>query len=136
MTRLPNGRSLPYKLPGRDILTQPRQETYEASYFFDVSALATQMAFAAASPADHKSDRWSSEKANTWYASQPWLVGANYIPSDAINQFEMFQAATFNADIHDRELGLGENIGMNTMRVFRQDKLWEQDPEGRILGST
>jgi len=42
----------------------------------------------------------------------------------------MFQAATFNADINDRELGLGENIGMNTMRVFLQDKLWEQDPEG------
>ena len=98
--------------------------------FLMFSALATQMAFAAASPADHKSDRWSPEKANAWYASQPWLVGANYIPSDAINQFEMFQAATFNADINDRELGLGESIGMNTMRVFLQDKLWEQDPEG------
>jgi hypothetical protein len=74
--------------------------------------------------------RWSEEKANAWYAQQPWLVGANYIPSDAINQLEMFQAATFNPALNDKELGLGESIGMNTMRVFLQDQLWEQDPQG------
>jgi len=74
--------------------------------------------------------RWSEERANAWYAQQPWLVGANYIPSDAINQLEMFQAATFNPQLNDKELGLGESIGMNTMRVFLQDQLWEQDPKG------
>jgi hypothetical protein len=74
--------------------------------------------------------RWPAAKANAWYAKQPWLVGANYVPSDAINELEMFQAATFNPTLNDRELGLGESIGMNTMRVFLQDQLWEQDPEG------
>ncbi len=74
--------------------------------------------------------RWSEEKANTWYASQPWLVGADFIPSDAINELEMFQAATFNPELNDKELGLAESIGMNTMRVFLQDQLWQQDPEG------
>jgi hypothetical protein len=74
--------------------------------------------------------RWSAEKANDWYAKQPWLVGANYVPSDAINQFEMFQAATFNPALNDKELGMAESIGMNTMRVFLQDQLWEQDPAG------
>jgi hypothetical protein len=74
--------------------------------------------------------RWTPEQANAWYAKQPWLVGANFIPSDAINELEMFQAATFNPAINDRELGLAEAIGMNTMRVFLQDQLWEQDPEG------
>ncbi|MEO6802599.1 MAG: cellulase family glycosylhydrolase [Granulicella sp.] len=74
--------------------------------------------------------RWSAAKANDWYAKQPWLVGANYVPSDAINQFEMFQAATFNPALNDKELGMAESIGMNTMRVFLQDQLWEQDPEG------
>jgi Cellulase (glycosyl hydrolase family 5) len=74
--------------------------------------------------------RWTADQANAWYAKQPWLVGANYIPSDSINQLEMFQAATFHPAINDRELGLGESIGMNTMRVFLQDQLWEQDPEG------
>jgi len=74
--------------------------------------------------------RWSEQQANDWYAKQPWLVGANFIPSDAINQLEMFQAATFNPALNDKELGLGESIGMNTMRVFLQDQLWQQDPEG------
>jgi hypothetical protein len=74
--------------------------------------------------------RWTEKQANAWYAKQPWLVGANYVPSDAINELEMFQAATFNPALNDKELGLGESIGMNTMRVFLQDQLWQQDPEG------
>ena len=77
-----------------------------------------------------RSERWSEQKANAWYAQQPWLVGANYIPSNAINQLEMFQSTTFDPAINDRELGLAESIGMNTARVFLQDQLWEQDPEG------
>ena len=74
--------------------------------------------------------RWTEKQANEWYAKQPWLVGANFIPSDAINELEMFQATTFNPALNDKELGLGESIGMNTMRVFLQDQLWQQDPEG------
>jgi hypothetical protein len=74
--------------------------------------------------------RWSEQRANDWYARQPWLVGANYVPSNAINQLEMFQAATFDPVINDRELGFAESIGMNVMRVFLQDQLWQQDPEG------
>ncbi|WP_213807570.1 cellulase family glycosylhydrolase [Granulicella sp. dw_53] len=74
--------------------------------------------------------RWTEAQANAWYAKQPWLVGANYVPSDAINQLEMFQAETFNPAINDKELALAEGIGMNTMRVFLQDQLWTQDPKG------
>ncbi len=85
---------------------------------------------AASSTSRAVAQRWPEEKANAWYAQQPWLVGANYIPSDAINQLEMFQAETFNPALNDKELGLGESIGMNTMRVFLQDQLWEQDPKG------
>ena len=76
--------------------------------------------------------RWSVQQANDWYAKQPWLVGANFIPSDAINELEMFQAETFNPKLIDKELGLGESIGMNTMRVFLQDQLWKQDPKGFV----
>ena len=85
---------------------------------------------ATACHAQSASGRWSEDKANTWYAQQPWLVGANFVPSDAINQLEMFQAATFNRALNDKELGMAESIGMNTMRVFLQDQLWAQDPEG------
>ena len=75
-------------------------------------------------------DRWSEAKAQAWYDKQPWLVGANFIPSDAINEFEMFQAGSFNPALNDKELGLGESIGMNTMRVFLQDQLYLSDPKG------
>ena len=74
--------------------------------------------------------RWSEEKANAWYAEQPWLVGANYVPSNAINEFEMFQPETWDPAANDRELALAQSIGMNTMRVFLQDQLWTSDPKG------
>ncbi|MFT4114345.1 cellulase family glycosylhydrolase [Silvibacterium sp.] len=74
--------------------------------------------------------RWTEQQAKDWYAKQPWLVGSNYNPSNAINQLEMWQAETFDPQENDRELGWAEAIGMNTMRVFLQDQLWQQDPQG------
>ena len=74
--------------------------------------------------------RWSEQKATEWYRQQPWLVGANFIPKDAINQLEMWQADTFDPAETDRELGWAEAIGMNTMRVFLHDLLWQQDAAG------
>lgn len=76
------------------------------------------------------SSRWSAEQANRWYASQPWLVGANFVPSTAINQLEMWQADTFDPATIDRELGYAQGIGMNTMRVFLHDIPWRNDAEG------
>src|SRR5215469_13369306 len=75
-------------------------------------------------------DIWTPAQANAWYASQPWMVGANYIPASAINQLEMWQAQTFDPQRIDRELGWAESAGMNVMRVFLHDLLWEQDSEG------
>ncbi|MEP6645153.1 MAG: 1,4-beta-xylanase [Acidobacteriaceae bacterium] len=74
--------------------------------------------------------RWSSEQANTWYGKQPWLVGSNFIPSNSINELEMWQAETFDLKRIDQELGWAESIGMNTMRVFLHDLPWQSDPEG------
>lgn len=74
--------------------------------------------------------RWSEQKANAWYAQQPWLVGSNYIPKSAINQLEMWQEATFDSVEIDKELSWAESMGMNTMRVFLHDLLWQQDPAG------
>jgi hypothetical protein len=98
--------------------------------FFRSVILATLFVSSIAAPAQAPSARWTEAQANAWYAQQPWLVGANFVPSDAINQLEMFQAATFNPALNDKELGMGESIGMNTMRVFLQDQLWQQDPDG------
>jgi hypothetical protein len=74
--------------------------------------------------------RWTEAKANAWYAKQPWLIGSNFVPSDAVNALEMWQADTFDPREIDRELGWAENIGMNTMRVFLPYILWDKDPEG------
>ena len=74
--------------------------------------------------------KWSEREANDWYAKQPWLVGSNYIPATAINQLEMWQADTFDTTRIDMELGWAESLGMNTMRVFLHDLLWQQDPSG------
>ena len=73
---------------------------------------------------------WQEQKARDWYARQPWLVGANYIPANAINELEMWQAGTFDPIEIDKELGWAEGIGMHTMRVFLHDLLWAQDSAG------
>jgi hypothetical protein len=57
-------------------------------------------------------------------------VGANYIPSSAVNQLEMWQADTFDPTTIDRELGWAESIGMNTVRVFLHDLAWKLDASG------
>jgi hypothetical protein len=74
--------------------------------------------------------RWSEQKANSWYRQQPWLVGSNYLPRSAINQLEMWQEASFNPAEIDQELTWAEAMGMNTMRVFLHDLLWQQDAVG------
>src|SRR5881394_552783 len=75
-------------------------------------------------------ERWSQAKATQWYQQQPWLVGSNFIPADAINELEMWQADTFDPQEIDKELGWAEGLGMNTMRVFLHDLLWQQDAAG------
>jgi hypothetical protein len=74
--------------------------------------------------------RWSEEEANTWYAQQPWLIGSNYVPKSAINQLEMWQEDTFDPLEIDKEFTWAEAMGMNTMRVFLHDLLWQQDALG------
>src|SRR6202521_813874 len=74
--------------------------------------------------------RWPEQKANAWYAQQPWLVGSNYVPKSAINQLEMWQEATFNPEEIEKEFTWAEAMGMNTMRVFLHDLLWQQDAAG------
>jgi hypothetical protein len=42
----------------------------------------------------------------------------------------MWQADTFDPKQIDKELGWAEGVGMNTMRVFLHDLLWQQDSAG------
>jgi len=89
----------------------------------------------AVAPMAHATDaaRWTPAEADAWYSRQQWLVGANYTTSNAINQLEMFQAETFDPAAIDRELRWAhEQFGMNTMRVYLHDLLWQQDPQGLL----
>ena len=74
--------------------------------------------------------RWPAAKAAAWYAGIDWPVGANFVPSTAINQLEMWQAETFDPETIGRELGWAAEAGMNTMRVFLHDIPWFEDREG------
>ncbi|OBF62269.1 1,4-beta-xylanase [Mycobacterium sp. 852002-50816_SCH5313054-b] len=76
------------------------------------------------------SSRWSPDRANRWYQAQGWLVGANFVTSNAINQLEMFQADTYDPGRIDTELGWAQVHGFTTIRVFLHDQLWTQDARG------
>src|SRR5258706_14928174 len=69
-----------------------------------------------AAAAGGQTTRWPEQKANAWYAQQPWLVGSNYVPKSAINQLEMWQAATFDSNQIDKEVGWAEAMGLDTIK--------------------
>ena len=81
-------------------------------------------------PAAKERTIWTKEEANAWYAKQAWLVGCDFLPSTAINQLEMWQAETFDTTTISRELGWAAAIGMNTVRVYLHDLLYQQDSVG------
>lgn len=107
---------------------KPSSSTHRAIKLLAILLLLCHAAATAAIAAP--SQKWSEQKANEWYQTQPWLVGGNFTPATAINELEMWQADTFDPKRIDLELGWAEGIGMNTMRVFLHDLVWQQDPEG------
>ena len=62
--------------------------------------------------------RWTEDKASLLVCCAAVAGGSNFLPSNAINELEMWQADTFDPATIDRELGWAEGIGMNTMRCF------------------
>lgn len=82
--------------------------------------------------ADPTPGRWSAERAWTWYLDRPWPVGCNFTPSTAVNQLEMWQAATFDRATIDRELGWAAGTGMNTVRAYLHDLVFAADPDGLL----
>ncbi|MCV7227298.1 cellulase family glycosylhydrolase [Mycolicibacterium komossense] len=103
----------------------PRRSALKLPLLLAAGAALTAVPRASAAPS-----RWSAERANAWYQQQGWLVGANYIPSNAINQLEMFGPTTYDPKRIDAELRLAQQIGFNSIRVFLHDLLWAQDHAG------
>ena len=75
-------------------------------------------------------ERWSAQRAWTWWDAQPWPVGCNFLPSTAGNQLEMWQAESWDPETLERELGWAAELGFDTARVYLHDLVWEQDREG------
>jgi hypothetical protein len=74
--------------------------------------------------------RWTKERATEWSEENGWMIGCNYIPSNAMNQLEMWQEESFSPFLIDKELSWAASLGFNTIRVFLHDLLWQQDAEG------
>lgn len=108
-----------------------RTITIKAAALFALSMLFVLSASAAPrGPKPRAAARWSEDRANAWYAAQPWLSGCNYIPSNAINQIEMWSRDTYDPAQIDKELGWAEELGFNTMRVFLSSVVYQHDPKG------
>lgn len=88
------------------------------------------LAVVASLSATAQGQKWTKEKADKWYAEHKWMSGANFIPSTAINQLEMWQEATFDPKTIDKELGYAQGVGFNTMRVFLHSMAYKADPKG------
>ena len=98
-----------------------------------ICLLATAMAglvLTTAARAAQEPGPWPTERANAWYAQQPWLVGCNFLPSTAVNDVEMWQADSFDAATIERELGWARDLGFNSVRVFLNFVVWEADADG------
>ena len=61
---------------------------------------------------------------------EKWRFGANFIPSTAVNQLEMWQEESFDPVTIRRELFWGASLGMRVMRVYLHDLLHQQDAPG------
>ena len=72
--------------------------------------------------------QWSCERAWEWYKARPWIVGWNYMPSTCVNSTEWWQDETHVTDsIIERELGLGEQLGYNSIITYIQYIVWRKD---------
>jgi len=69
-----------------------------------------------------KATPWTLDQAHAWRERVGWLVGANFLPSNAVNQLEMWQDDTWSPGVIDL---WAAGLGMNSMRVFLHDLMWE-----------
>ena len=74
--------------------------------------------------------RWTEEDAFKWYKRIGVVRGCNYLPRTAVNMTEMWQTETFDPKTIDQELEWASKAGYNSVRVFLQYLVWQDDAEG------
>lgn len=72
-------------------------------------------------------ERWSEERAWTWYNSLPPIRGVNYVPSYASNMLEWWQEATWRGGCIDRELAIAAACGFTSVRCNLHVLVWERE---------
>jgi hypothetical protein len=74
--------------------------------------------------------QWTAGTASDWYARQPWIIGANYIQSNTVNQIEMWQPRPSTATASTWNWG-GRNVweSIPCASLCRRP-LWEHDSGG------
>jgi hypothetical protein len=73
-------------------------------------------------------ERWSTARAWEWYEKVTPIRGCNYLPRSAVNSTEMWQADTFDPKTIDQEFAWAKTLGYNSVRVFLQFIVWQQEP--------
>lgn len=76
--------------------------------------------------------QWTGEQSWEWYRNMPWLRGCNYLPSDCCNRIAMWQELDWDQHLAtmEREFGLMESIGFNSIRVILEFEVWDQQHDG------
>jgi hypothetical protein len=54
-----------------------------------------------------------------------WVKGAVYVPTNVVNQIQEWDK--YDHDVNDRELGYAQMYGINFVRVFLHNLLWQKD---------
>ena len=57
-------------------------------------------------------------------------MGCNFLPSTAVNDVELWQRETSDPEAIDRELGWAQGLGLNSVRVFVNYVVWQDDAAG------
>ena len=74
--------------------------------------------------------KWGKKQAREWYTIEPWLIGFNFLPSNAINQLEMFQQESYDPQTIEKEIAWAKSLGFNSLRIYLHDLLWKEDSRG------
>jgi len=75
-------------------------------------------------------DRWTVERAEEWYAREPWMVGFNYLPRTAVNWTELWQEESFDLATIEQELAWARDVGFNALRTNLQFLVWADEAAG------
>jgi len=77
-------------------------------------------------------EKWSCEKANSWYKNKGHIIGCNFIPSDSINCLEIWQEYKFNEKLETikRELNIAQSIGIRSIRMVMPYHVWLLQHDG------